>query len=162
MKFAAIAEYRHLWPLAWMCEIFEVTRAGFYAWLKRPRSARELLDIEQTVLIRASFADSDQTYGARRVRRDLRDWGHRCGVHRIERLMGLARLEARRKRRRMPFDLGTRCEHSIAAKSWIASSMRRSRTASGPQTSPISGPRRVGFTSPSSWICSPGVRWVGR
>lgn len=115
MKFAAISEYRHLWPLAWMCEIFGVTRAGFYAWLKRPTSARELLDIEQTVLIRASFADSDQTYGARRVRRDLRDWGHRCGVHRIERLMGLARLEARRKRRRLPFDLGTRCEHSIAA-----------------------------------------------
>ena len=114
MKFAAIAEYRHLWPLSWMCEILEVTRAGFYAWLKRPPSARERLDIEQTALIRASFADSDRTYGARRVRRDLRDWGHRCGVHRIERLMGLARLEARPKRRRLPFDLGTRCEHSTA------------------------------------------------
>jgi putative transposase len=114
VKFAAIAEYRHLWPLAWMCEVFEVTRAGFYAWQKRPPSAREQLDFEQTVLIRASFADSDRTYGARRVGRDLRDWGHRCGVRRIGRLMGLARLEARPKRRRLPFDLGTRCEHSIA------------------------------------------------
>jgi HTH-like domain len=114
VKFAAIAKYRHLWPLSWMCEVFEVTRAGFYAWLRRPPSARERLDIEQTVPIRASFADSDQTYGARRVRRDLRDWGHRCGIHRIERLMGLARLEARPKRRRLPFDLGTRCEHAIA------------------------------------------------
>ena len=114
MKFAAIAEYRHLWPLAWMCEIFEVTRAGFYAWLKRAPSARERLDVEQTVLIRASFADSDQTYGARRVRRDLRDWGHRCGIHRIERLMGLARLEAGPKRRRLPFDVGTRQESCIA------------------------------------------------
>ncbi len=65
MKFAAIAEYRHLWPLSWMCEVFQVTRAGFYEWLKRPPSARERLDIDQTVLIRASFADSDQTYGAR-------------------------------------------------------------------------------------------------
>jgi putative transposase len=40
VKFAAIAEYRHLWPLAWMCEIFEVTRAAFYAWMKRPASDR--------------------------------------------------------------------------------------------------------------------------
>ena len=81
---------------------------------KSGRRARARLDVEQTVLIRASFVDSDQTYGARRVRRDLRDWGHRCGVHRIERLMALARLEARPKRRRLPFDLGTRCEHAIA------------------------------------------------
>lgn len=114
MKFAAIAQYRHLWPLSWMCKIFEVTRAGFYAWLKRAPSTRDRLDVEQTVLIRASFADSDRTYGARRVRRDLRDWGHRCGIHRIERLMGLARLEARPKRRRLPFDLGTRQESCIA------------------------------------------------
>jgi putative transposase len=114
VKFAAIAQYRHLWPLSWMCELFEVTRAGFYAWRKRAPSARKGLDAEQTVLIRASFADSDQTYGARRVRRDLRDWGHRCGVHRVGRLMRLARLEARPKRRRLPFDLGTRQESCIA------------------------------------------------
>lgn len=58
-----------------MCEVFEVTRAGFYVWPKRPPRTRERLDIEQTVLIRASFADSDQPYGARRVRQDLREWG---------------------------------------------------------------------------------------
>lgn len=96
-----------------MCEIFGVTRAGFYAWLKRPQNARELLYLEQTVLIRASFADSDRTYGARRVRRDLYDWGHRCGSRRVGRLMSLAGLEARPKRRRLPFDQGTRHEHSI-------------------------------------------------
>ena len=39
LKVAAIAEYRHLWPLAWICEIVEVTRAGLYAWLERPKSA---------------------------------------------------------------------------------------------------------------------------
>ncbi len=115
MKFAAIAQSRYLWPLAWMCETLGVTRAGCYAWVERPVSARGRLDSEQMALIRSSFAASDSTYGARRIRRDLQDWGHRCGVHRIERLMRLARLQARHKRRRRPFDLGTRCEHAIAS-----------------------------------------------
>jgi putative transposase len=64
--------------------------------------------------IRRSFLESDRTYGARRVRRDLRDWGHLCGIHRVERLMRRAQLVARPRRRRLPFDCGPRPEHAIA------------------------------------------------
>ena len=114
MRFAAIAKCLHLWPLAWLCRTLGVTRGGFYAWAKRPESERARLDTKLTAAIRTSFAESDRTYGARRVRRDLRDWGHRCGMHRIERLMRVAGLVARPRRRRFPFDLGTRVEHTIA------------------------------------------------
>jgi putative transposase len=114
VRFAAIAKCRHLWPLAWLCKTLQVTRGGFYAWVNRPLSERAQLDAQLTASIRTSFAESDQTYGARRVRRDLRDWGHRCGVRRIGRLMRCARLEARPRRRRLPFDAGTRIEHTIA------------------------------------------------
>jgi putative transposase len=103
-----------MWPLAWLCKTLEVTRGGYYAWLKRPESERAVMDAKLTAAIRVSFAESDRTYGARRVRRDLRDWGHPCGIHRVGRLMRVARLEARPKRRRLPFDLGTRVEHAIA------------------------------------------------
>jgi putative transposase len=115
VRFAAIAKCQHIWPLAWLCRTLEVTRGGFYAWSKRPESERARVDVKLTAAIRTSFAESDRTYGARRVRRDLRDWGHRCGIHRIERLMRRARLIARPRRRRLPFDLGTRVEHTIAA-----------------------------------------------
>ena len=68
VKFAAIAEYRHLWPLSWMCEVFRGHAGGILRMVEAPgRAPERRLDIEQTVLIRASFADSDQTYGARRV-----------------------------------------------------------------------------------------------
>jgi putative transposase len=103
-----------MWPLAWLCKTLEVTRGGYYAWLKRPESERAVMDAKLTTAIRVSFAESDRTYGARRVRRDLRDWGHPCGIHRVSRLMRVARLEARPKRRRLPFDVGTRVEHAIA------------------------------------------------
>ena len=91
-----------------------VTPGGFYAWASRPESDRARDDRALTVAIRTSFADSDRTYGARRVRRDLRAWGHRCGIHRIQRLMSGAQLVARPKRRRRPCDTGIRPEHAVA------------------------------------------------
>jgi putative transposase len=114
VRFRAIAKLRGIWPLRWLCSTFEVTCGGFYAWLKRPESKRACVDAQLTVAIPRSFGESDRTYGARRVRRDLRDWGHRCGIHRVERLMRREQLVARRRRRRMPFDIGPRLEHSIA------------------------------------------------
>ena len=95
MRFAAIVKLRQIWPLRWLCATFEVTCAGFYAWLKRPQSQRAYVDEGLMTHIHRSFLESDRTYGARRVRRDLRDWGHRCGIHRVERLMRRAELVAR-------------------------------------------------------------------
>ena len=65
-------------------------------------------------LVRTSFAQSDSTYGAIRVARDLRDWGERCGKRRAGRLMRLALLRARPKRCRRPQVERLRPEHSIA------------------------------------------------
>ena len=114
MRFAVIARHRGIWPLAWMCATLQVTRGGFYAWLKRPESVRAQVNTLLTAAIRTSFAESDRTYGARRVRRDLHAWGHPCGIHRVHRLMRRAELVARPRRRRLPFDTGPRPEHSIA------------------------------------------------
>ncbi len=114
MKFAVIARHRGAWPLSWLCATLQVTRGGFYAWLKRPESTRSQVDTQLTAVIRASFAESDRTYGARRVRRDLHAWGHPCGIHRVHRLMRRAELVARPRRRRLPSDTGPRPEHAIA------------------------------------------------
>jgi len=114
MRFGFIAKYRGVWPLRWLRPVLEVTSGGFHAWLKRLRSARAVADAQLAVAIHRSFSESDRTYGARRVRQDLRHWGHRCGIHRVQRLMRREQLVARRRRRRMPFDGGSRSEHLIA------------------------------------------------
>ncbi len=72
-----------------------MSRSGFYAWLTRPRSRRSLEDQRLTELARRSFLDSDRTYGARRVWRDVLASGERCGLHRVERLMRAQALRAR-------------------------------------------------------------------
>lgn len=97
-----------------MCETLGVSRGGFYEWMKRPESRRSREDRAMTVRIRTSFAESDRTYGSPRVLRDLRSWGFWCGRHRVERLMRLAGLQARPKRKRLPIDTGVRPEHAIA------------------------------------------------
>ena len=110
-----MAKHRGIWPIRWMCEMLDVSPGGYYAWLRRPRSQRSLRDEQLLVPIRRSFVESDQTYGARRVRRDLRAWGEPCGIHRVTRLMQQAGLSARHRRQRMPFDTGWRNAETIAA-----------------------------------------------
>ena len=68
-----------------------------------------------TARIRDSFAASDRTYGSRRVWRDLQDWGEACSENRVARLMRVAQLKARSKRRRLLSDSGQRPEPRIAA-----------------------------------------------
>ena len=101
--------------MSWLCEALDVSRGGYYDWLKRPRSVRARDDEALLGAIQRSFADSDRTYGARRIRRDLRGWGQPCSIHRVQRLMLSAGLKARRKPRRLPHDLGQRQQDAIAS-----------------------------------------------
>lgn len=127
MRFGFIAKHRGIWPMLWMCEALDVSRSGFYEWLTRPRAWRTLDNERLVRAIRTSFEGSDRTYGSPRVWLDLRDWGERCGKHRVARLMRQAGLKARHKRRRLPGDTGVRPESCIAA-----NRLKRQFQAAGP------------------------------
>src|ERR1700761_3941144 len=110
VRFEFIAKHRGIWRTNEMCDALEVSRGGFYDWLKRPECQRSVENRQLLGQVRASHELSDRTYGSPRVWRDLRAWGFHCGVHRVARLMRRAGLKARHKRRRLPFDVGTRVE----------------------------------------------------
>ena len=112
MIYGFMVKHRGIWPVRWMCEMLDVSPSGFYEWLQRAPSKRAREDTKILVQVRASFAGSDETYGSRRVWRDLLAWGIDCGLHRVERLMRFAGLKARKARRRKPYDIGER--HTIA------------------------------------------------
>lgn len=109
-----MASHRGIWPVNVLCASLGVSRAGYYQWLTRPPSRRALRDARALTAIRQSFADSDETYGARRVWLDLRDWHIDCGRGQIERLMRRHALVAKPVKRQLPLDSGTRPEHGIA------------------------------------------------
>ncbi len=108
MRFAFIAKHRHVWPVSWLCAAMGVSRSGFHAWLSRPASARAAYDEKIGTAMRKSFKDSDRTYGARRIWRDVLEEGLACGLHRLERLMRVNGLKARPRRRGLPKDDGER------------------------------------------------------
>ena len=114
MKFGFVAKHRGIWPAAWVCEALGVSRTGFHAWVTRPASARARSNEDIAGKVRSSFLQSDRTYGARRVWRDLLADGMVCGLHRIERLMRQQALRARPRRRRLPSDTGAHVLGSVS------------------------------------------------
>ena len=77
-----------------MCAWLEVSTSGFYEWSARPVSARATRRGHLTVLIKHIFADSDGTYGHRRVHAQLTRWGQRCSPELVRGLMRAAGLVA--------------------------------------------------------------------
>ena len=94
-----MSENRAEYPIAVMCRILGVSPSGYYAWVKRPTSARALMDAGLTAKICAAHAASKGTYGAPRLRIDLAEAGIRVSRKRVARLMrhaGLAGVSRRR------------------------------------------------------------------
>jgi hypothetical protein len=64
-------------PVKRMCELVEVPRSSFYAWVNHTPSARDLADVELLETIRDIYRRSRNTYGVPRVYGQLRRTGHR-------------------------------------------------------------------------------------
>lgn len=96
-----------------MCRVMGVSASGFYDWLERPSSPRDRENLQLLQAIKLSHEASDGTYGSPRVVRDLADAGFACGENRVARLMKVAGIKARHKRRRNPGQLQATV-HAIA------------------------------------------------
>src|SRR5690606_14214011 len=93
-----------------MCRALEVSRSGFYAWLRREPSERAREDKRLLVHIRSIHNGSNGTYGSPRVHEELRAQEIACSKRRVERLMREDGLVAKPKRR---FRVTTDSKHSF-------------------------------------------------
>ena len=78
-----------------LCALYGVTRAGYYAWRRRPESPHAAQDRRLTQRLRTLFAAHGERYGSPRLHRALRAQGCRVSRRRVERLMRTAGLRAR-------------------------------------------------------------------
>ena len=99
MRYACIAQHRDSYPLTLMCRVLQVARAGFYAWQRRPPSARAQVDARLRQAIRAIHAASRQRYGRPRIHRELHGQGVRVSAKRVGRLLRMEGLRGKRARR---------------------------------------------------------------
>jgi putative transposase len=111
VRFRFIDEHRRTFPVRVMCEVLEVSPAGYYAWRRRPESSRTAASRELLEEIRRVHAASRGRYGSPRVHAALRAEGIRSGRHRVAGLMRQHGMAARRSRRGRPRTTNSR--HSL-------------------------------------------------
>jgi transposase InsO family protein len=89
------------WSIAEMCRVLEVSRSGFYDWLTRPPSARDLEDRVLAREIELIWVASGETYGVPRMTNWLNKQGFAVNHKRVARLMAELGLEGESGRRRV-------------------------------------------------------------
>lgn len=108
LKYRVIERFRGKYSIEAMCEVFEVSRSGYYAW--RKRQERTAKDQWLADLIVECQKKCRQTYGIRRVRRWIqRQTGKSVNLKAILRLMRKLNLLSVVRRRR-PY---TRCQQAV-------------------------------------------------
>lgn len=88
MKFRFISENRGIFRVGRMCNILDISRSGYYAWVSRPESLRKKENRKLVFQIKVINGHRHKkVYGSPRIYRDLRDKGISCGLNRVARIM---------------------------------------------------------------------------
>jgi len=82
-----------------MCRVLEVSRSGYYRWLNRKPSQRELDNQRLDAEICEIYEKSKGRYGSPKITRELRDRGRRVGKNRVAKRMRKAGLRSRIRRK---------------------------------------------------------------
>jgi hypothetical protein len=157
MKYAFMAQHHSMWPLAVLCEVFDVSRSGFYAYVQRQAAPPiERDEVALLARVKAIHAETRQSYGSRRMAKQLQADGFTVGRYKARRVMRQAGIAVRRPRQRPPMttDSGTATQSPRPCSR--ASLMSHSRTRSGREILRISGRPKAGCTWPCSWTCIRG------
>src|SRR3954465_12134567 len=98
MRFRFIEDRRADYPVTILCDVLEVSPAGYYAWRSRPESQRSAANRVLVDDIKQIHRDTKGRYGSPRINEELKAQGHGASRGRIERLMrhhGIRALMAR-------------------------------------------------------------------
>lgn len=82
-----------------MCKVLDVSESGYYAWLKRPESARLKENLRIGDKVQMVFAQSKKRYGSIRITKELQGNGEKCNKKRVARLMKERGLKAKAARK---------------------------------------------------------------
>ena len=104
-RFQFVADHRNTFEVKWLCEVVEVARSSFYAWLNAAeiRAAKRAADQALEARIRVVH-DEDSTCGAPRITAELNDGvpdDERVNRKRVARVMRLAGIAGYRRKRRV-------------------------------------------------------------
>jgi putative transposase len=102
--------HRHDYPLLLMCRVFEVSKSGYHAWLKRKPSPRSQANARLELAIRAAHQTSRETYGPIRLQPELASAGFPASLGRIRRIRQKLGLRCKQMKK---FKATTNSKHSL-------------------------------------------------
>lgn len=126
MSYEFMSKHRFLFPVERMAGVLNVSRSGYYAWVKRPRSRRDIENMRLDVEIKAVYEASKRRYGSVKITRELEKRGKKYGRNRVAsrmRKMGLASKVRKR------FKVTTNSKHAYPV---APNLLNRDFTASSP------------------------------
>ena len=114
MRYAVITRHRGEFEVRLMCRVLEVSPSGYYASRKRPSSWHALIDEILMARVKIIHAESNETYGAPRVHRELQAEGLPASPKRVARLMREEGLVARPRKRSRVATTDSNHDHPLA------------------------------------------------
>ena len=110
MKYDFIREHSNQFSITRMCELFKVSRSGFYSFITKPKSLRHQANQQLDRKIRDVYTQHKKRYGAPRITRVLQAQNETCSHTRVARRMKTMGLVAVAKRK---FKVTTDSEHNL-------------------------------------------------
>ena len=110
MKYAFIKEHSKKFSITLMCELFNVSRSGYYAHGTRPLSQQKQANSHLDRKITVIYNQHKKRYGAPRITRELKSQDEKCSHTRVARRMKAMGLKAVAKKK---FKVTTDSEHSL-------------------------------------------------
>lgn len=116
MKFAFIEEHLAAgFPVDVSCDVLEVSRSGYYAWITRPASARLRRRKELAAKIELVHEQNRKVFGSPRVCKFLQAQGESVCENTVADIMKERRIRAKQKRKFTPKTTDSRHDQPIAA-----------------------------------------------
>ena len=126
MTYQFMRKHRFIFPVERMAKVLKVSRSGYYAWVKRPRSSREIENARLDVEIRAVYEVSKHRYGSVKITRELEKRGKKYGRNRVANRMSKMGLASKVRKK---FKATTNSKHSYPV---APNLLNRNFTASAP------------------------------
>lgn len=127
MKFAIIKDHLQEFPVERCCDVLSVSRSGYYDFISRPRSPRELRREELALKITRVHEEHRRVYGSPRVHRVLLAQGEKACLNTVAKVMAQHGVRARIKRKFVP-----RTTDSAHAQPMAKNLLAREFSAAGP------------------------------
>jgi transposase InsO family protein len=114
MKYLFMKEHSIEFPVDKMAKVLRVYRSGYYKFLSRGTSQREIENQKLSEKIKEVHRESREIYGSPRIHQKLKKQGEKCSRKRVARLMQKEKIQAKMRKKWVVTTQPSRTQERVA------------------------------------------------